>query len=89
MTNESNLLSPTLTYYVDKVFEMLGVKPYERFYINKSFNFKTNVSVSEYEYYLDEHLNIYFVNDGEPGVSIYTISDILNCNIHIIPISKN
>lgn len=89
MANEFNILSPTLTHYVDKVFEMLGVRPYEKFYISKSFNFKTHVSVSEYKYYLDKHLNIYFVNDGELGVSIYTISDILNNKIQIIPISKN
>lgn len=88
MANEFNLLSPRLTYYVDKVFEMLGVRPYEKFYISKSFNFKTHVSVSEYKYYLDDHLNLYIVND-ETRLSIYTILDILNCNVHIIPISKN
>lgn len=65
---------------IDKVFEMLGVKPNERFHLNDG---------STLTYYLDCDLNLYFDDCyGKSSLSTGDIVDILTGNVHIIPISK-
>ena len=66
--------------YIDKVFEMLGVIPHERFHLSNG---------STLNYYLDRDLNLYFDGCcGKSSLSTCDIVDILTGNVHIIPISK-
>lgn len=65
---------------IDKVFEMLGVRPYERFKLSDPNN--------DLAYYLDRDLNLYFEDEnGNSVLSTCDIVDILTGNVHITPIS--
>lgn len=69
---------------IEKIFEMLGVIPHERFNIDDPNN--------NLIYFFDGHLDLYYDSLSKPGEvtksASLDIKDFLNGNVHIIPISK-